>query len=221
MTEKIKTIEKEINIITQIEFRNQLYNNKDFVKDLGFENKILFSSTTSLDKKKKILQSLVLCKEIGAYRIIEEFHKSCKEKDLKEWAYLALLYSEIIIENQLSNDKRVLISSGLGGKNEKLRYSIVFKKKNKTEFSDIEQKTIIDDVKYFFTKFEAELESIEFKNELIFIKMLYPFEKDFFDVAKLIISSVNMLIPELLDSYYFSTNIKEFTLSEMKKHLKK
>ncbi len=79
--------------------------------------------------------------DVEAFRIIERFHKS-SEGVLHDWAVLSLQESRMILQSSLLGEQQVFISTGLGGKGQKIRYFIVLMKKDQdTPFNDTQKKT--------------------------------------------------------------------------------
>lgn len=72
--------------------------------------------------KKKGLTLLAHLGTIPAFRFIEKFYNNTTEHDLKQWAALALQECRMFLESDLLGENMGFISSGLGGKGERMRY---------------------------------------------------------------------------------------------------
>ena len=87
-------------------------------------SEILVEPETETEIKKLILSRFAASKDVKAYRLLEEYARH-PDDDVRDWAYMALMESRISLETRLSDEKQVYISTGLGGKGDKLRYYVL------------------------------------------------------------------------------------------------
>ncbi len=85
----------------------------------------------SLQVKKEILARLATIEKVECYRVIEAFLEIAEE-DLHDWALLALNESRMLLESKILDENQVFISTGLGGKEEKLRYFVALMSRTKS-----------------------------------------------------------------------------------------
>ena len=78
-----------------------------------------------MEERKSILKNLASIDSIDAFRAIEKYNQS-PLPELKEWTILSLQQSRMIIQSSLLDEQQVFISTGLGGKKDKLRYFLIF-----------------------------------------------------------------------------------------------
>ena len=78
----------------------------------------LSNPESTTDYKKYILSMLATSREVKAYRMLEDYVQH-PDEDVSNWAYMALMESRISLESELSDEKQIYISTGLGGKGEK------------------------------------------------------------------------------------------------------
>ena len=71
----------------------------------------------SVSHKKYLLALLASLHLVKAYRIVEEYAEA-PDPEMANWAYMALMESRIVLESDLSDEKQILISTGMGGKGE-------------------------------------------------------------------------------------------------------
>src|SRR5688572_8688866 len=82
---------------------------------------LLFDKESSREDKKGILMALAHVGTLRAYRIIGKFLKTF-DNDLREWALLSFQECRMFLESSLTDESSGFIISGLGGKNNSLRY---------------------------------------------------------------------------------------------------
>ena len=104
-------------------------------------------SESIINDKKIILINLAAIGDVDSFRTIESFNKSVSN-ELKDWAALALQESKVLLENSLLDEQRVIISTGLGGKENLLRYFVVLIKIDESEFEDYQKKIISDELDF-------------------------------------------------------------------------
>ena len=61
---------------------------------------------------------------------------------LTDWAYMALMESRIMLESELSEEKQIYISTGLGGKGRKLRFYLLLQTNENKPFLDYQRNVI-------------------------------------------------------------------------------
>ena len=93
------------------------------------------------ENRKFALTRLAISHNIKAYRALEKYVQSPDSK-LKDWAHLALMESRITLESELSEEKQIYISTGLGGKNEKLRFFVLLQAADKKPFEAYQRQVI-------------------------------------------------------------------------------
>ncbi|MCS2892611.1 hypothetical protein NXV77_16290 [Parabacteroides faecis] len=109
----------------------------------------LSNPEATTDYKKYILSMLATSKEVKAYRMLEDYVQH-PDEDVSNWAYMALMESRISLESELSDEKQIYISTGLGGKGEKLRFYVLMLSKDRNPFLDYQRKVIEREFAYFF-----------------------------------------------------------------------
>lgn len=215
--------EEEIDIEVQRKFyeyletlssKALLENNKSLE-----EKEMLYDDNTPLTKKKEILSLLANLNKVEAYREIEKFKKE-GDKDLKKWACIALQQSRMMLESSLLDEKSIFISTGLGGKGNKLRYfCVLFTLKTKLP-SEKELSILNKEINFAFKKVNAELESFEFTSGIITFKSLIPINVNIKILFDDIISEINNY-GHLLKKNMIITNVKSLSIEEIDKLLNK
>lgn len=209
--------EEEIDINVQTEYYNYMEKIAEELKediDIPLDANILFSEDASEEDKKKMLVLLSNVSEVDAYRTIEKFVKSGDPK-LRPWAVIAMQQSRMLMESTLLDEKSVFISTGLGGKGEKLRYFCVLFSKNQQPFTDSHKKILKNEIEFAFKEVDAEIESIEYTDSVACFKALIPLEADLRELFDGIINEANNY-GDFLNQNMIVTNVKSLSIDEIK-----
>jgi len=217
-------LEEQIDVETQIEYfdfvqKNRLkkFNAKD-ITNLFLQ---LDANESSEEEKKIALISLASIEDVKAFRILEEFQKTASE-ELKNWATLALQESRILIENFLLEEEStpVFISSGMGGKGNKLRYFVAGYLENNQTFNKGLKKLIEEEFKFHFNEQESEIEEFIFNEEFILLTVLIPIKVNVKILLETTIKSCKALGIQL-NEHFLVTNVKKIGIEEIRKMMKK
>jgi len=215
-------LEEQINIELQLEFfelANKLMNKKRDSKEIFADEKKLYDPNTNIEEQKTILAELSISENAKSYRLIEKFINS-KNKNLDQWAILALQHSRIELESFLLDEQQIFISSGLGGKGKKLRFFIVCRLNEDTNIKDIQKKTIQTEFEISFKNKNSVIEKISYFNKYFSILALIPIDTS---IDELIINAINEsnIYGGFINDKYLITNIKILNITEIEKHFKK
>jgi len=215
-------LEDQIDVNVQIvffEFLKDLQKNKrndtliiaDSVKLNNFE--------TTIEEKKVLLAELSNCESVEAYRILEKYQTDVDES-LKSWAQLAFQHCKIGLESNLMDENKVFISTGLGGKESKLRYFIAGKHKENESFTESQRKIIKTEFEFIFKKHNSEIEKLEFFNQYYFFTSLIPIEIDLNNLISNATSECNQF-GNFLRTDFLITNIKLLSIDEVETYFNK
>jgi hypothetical protein len=171
------------------------------------------------DGKKQLLARLATMEEVAAFRAIESYARN-PAKELKDWSALALQESRMHLESHLLEENQVFISTGLGGKDNKLRYFVVLIARNHQDFSDFQVKIIQNEFPYIMKKFDAEIEEFEFSGYLATFTLLLPIQ---FAVNEVFTEGINEcnLYGDFLRENCIVTNVKRLTFREVEEFIEK
>ena len=114
-------------------------------------------STT--EHKKYVLSMLATSRQVKAYRILEEYAQA-PDPDVADWAYMALMESRIALESELSDEKQIYISTGLGGRGEKLRFYVLILANELKPFLEYQKKVIEREFPYSLENADCEIERL-------------------------------------------------------------
>ncbi len=168
----------------------------------------LWNESLAMNDKKRLLVDLASSQEVSAFRILERFFKDNSDKQLKDWAYLALTESRMAIEGALSDEKQIFISTGLGGKMGMLRYFIVLFPFNMDKgFSDFQSEFITKEFKFVMETSKCEWELKEIRTDFISYLVLIPLEVQLKELILKVFEAANQL-DNFVSEKFIITNVK-------------
>jgi hypothetical protein len=180
-----------------------------------FENREqLFLPDLSDERKREILLSIASIDDVKAFRTIEKF-VGLAEGEIKQWAVLALQESRMLIQSSLLDEQQVFISTGLGGKGQKLRYYVVFINKNQNIIlTKIQQKLLKDELVYELNQNKGEFESMDFSEGFSTVLVMLPLQSDLKKIFRNIIDECNQY-GDFLDDDMIVTNVRVMSRNEI------
>jgi hypothetical protein len=215
----INIMDEQIDIKLQMEYFDM---SKELKKEPLGENWLeisnsLFDDDTNYLVKKKLLVQLASVDDVKAYRIIERF-VSQASSDIRHWAMMAQQESRMVIQSKLLDHSQILISTGLGGKGNKLRYFFALFSKNKEVFTDYQQKIIKGEFEFVFKKGEAEIESIEFVDDVSLILSLVPIHTPIQNIFTKAVNECNQYGGFVRENCII-TNVRKMNIEEVRAFL--
>ena len=167
----------------------------------------------SKEEKKMILSVLASSKQVRAYRLLERYVQN-PDEGLVNWAYMAMMESRITLESELSGEKQIYISTGLGGKGESIRcYVLILSSRGKT-FEEYQREVIEKEFGYFLSKNECEIERLTISDNYVELVFLIPISTDIKAVLEETIRECN-IYGNFLSELFTVTNVKELTNEEI------
>ena len=181
------------------------------------ESDKLVDKRTPIESKKRILILLAHLGTPESCRAIEKYLK-ISEGNLRDWALLALKECRTFLESVLLQEEGGLISTGLGGKDNKLRYYFIVSSMDGLPFSETHRNTLKREFETISLKYKSEIEEISFEATYAMIGILIPMDVAVGEVVEEGISECNKMGEFLLPNYYV-TNVKKPTHEEISKYL--
>ena len=169
--------------------------------------------------KREILARLASIDRVKCYRIIEAFVQKATDS-LRDWALLSLNESRMLLESELLEENQVFISTGLGGKEQKLRYFVVLIARTGMELGKTQQKVITNEFDYILRKYDAEVEEISFSENMATILLLMPMHHSLKMVFREAIDECNHY-GRFLNDDFIVTNVKTLSFAEIKEFLER
>ena len=174
----------------------------------------LFQPEISLDTKKELLIGLAGLDDVKAYRTIESYLKDSMG-DMRSWAVLALQENRMLLQTSLLDEKQYFISTGLGGKDKKLRYYVVFIHRERDDLlSATQQKLLKDELIFCLKPDQGEFESIDFSEGFSSAQVLLPVTSDIKRVFTNVVEECNQY-GDFLEEDMIITNVKVLSRSEI------
>ena len=173
----------------------------------------LSNPESTTDYKKYILSMLATSREVKAYRMLEDYVQH-PDEDVSNWAYMALMESRISLESELSDGKQIYISTGLGGKGEKLRFYVLMLSRDRKPFLEYQRKVIEREFAYFLPKADCEIERLTIGEQYVELVFLIPVRADIKLTLDKVINECNQY-GDFLSDIFTITNVKELTEQEV------
>lgn len=166
-----------------------------------------------LDCKKQLLARLATIEDVVAYRAIESYAKN-PEKKLHKWSLLALQESKMHLESYILEESQVFISTGLGGKRNKLRYFVVLIARSRKNLTPFQLKIIKEEFPFVMKKYDAEIEEFDSDNYLASFVLLLPIQHSVKQVFSEGIAECNQY-GDFLRENCIVTNVKKLSFQEI------
>ncbi|MFR8354691.1 MAG: hypothetical protein ACLVEJ_02765 [Parabacteroides sp.] len=175
----------------------------------------LSNPESTTDYKKYILSMLATSREVKAYRMLEDYVQH-PDEDVSNWAYMALMESRISLESELSDEKQIYISTGLGGKGEKLRFYVLMLSRDRKPFQEYQRKVIEREFAYFSCRRPTayETERLTIGEQYVELVFLIPVRADIKLTLDKVINECNQY-GDFLSDIFTITNVKELTQQEV------
>lgn len=218
---KLKILEHKIDMDLQMEYydcsmRTREERDEEWALD---HMQYLSEPGYSGDVKKEILARLASTGKVECYRAIESYLQDALEP-LRSWALLALNESLMLLESKIMDENQVFISTGLGGKDEKLRYFAVLMSRTRLDLTPSQQMVIKNEFEYILKKFDAVVEESNFSGYLATMLLLLPMNHSLKSVFKEAIDECNRY-GDFLNDDFIVTNVRVLSFGEIEQFLER
>lgn len=211
---KLHFLDTEVSMKTQMDYfrfigenRTQLEAEGERVGDYIDLLNLSESTEFRIAEMKFSMAVIALSKNVEAYRFLEAYRDAHTEDELRGWTELALLHAKMTLESEFSEEVQVFVSSGLGGKNNKLRFYAFFKSANLDDFSDYQKKLIEKEFPFYILKHQGELEELSVFANYFTLLFLLGVEGDVQIVLKEALDECNQY-GNFIHENFMITNIK-------------
>ncbi|HLN73711.1 MAG: hypothetical protein ACM3O8_14180 [Methylococcaceae bacterium] len=222
LPQNFSVLEEQIDIELQMEYFNYARDLKPgFTPEVIMEHRgDLFDESVPLDEKKNLLVLFASLEKVEAFRIIEKYAKN-PDPELREWSILALQESRMVLQSSLMDEQQVYISTGLGGRGQKLRYFVVMiGRDDNADYSPVQKKLVQTELEYAVKHNDGELEEVTFDKNMAIALMLLPVKSDLQGVFSSVINECNQY-GDFIRPDIIITNVKRMTVDEIKKFVNK
>jgi hypothetical protein len=209
-------LEEEVDVRIQKEFFD-MSEKLDFdieTDQIPFIIQEINNPETPDNEQKVKLVMLSALDSVEAYRGLEKYRNEAESEELKAWGILALQQSRMILESGLMGENQVFISTGLGGKNNKLRYFMVFPYEQ-VPLETTQQKILESELKFFVEKFGGEAEQIEILERYALLTALIPIKAPIPNFIEEFMEECNQFGQFLREDNIIITNVKKLTYTEI------
>ena len=182
-------------------------------------DELMTSETNDLVNKRFLLSQLATSKSVRGFRLLEEYCKA-PDPEVDDWANMALMEARIALESSLSEEKQIYISTGLGGKGQKLRFYLLALSKDNQVFLDYQRKVVEHEFQYTLPMYDCEIEQLTISDRYVELLFLMPVRADLKMVIDQVITECNQY-GDFLSKVYTITNVKELTKEEIAKIIEK
>lgn len=167
---------------------------------------ILEKKDLPVNNKKAALVLLAHLGTIEAFRQIEKYNNN-PDNELQQWTLLALQECKMFLENSLLNESTGFISTGLGGIDNRLRYYLFVLPPTSYTFTCIQKDIVKDEFHIVCKNFNSILETINFSDTFIAMKILVPLGVAVGTIIEAGINKCNEL-GDFVFIHYYVTNDK-------------
>lgn len=213
--ENFNILEEQIDVQLQMEYFefSRKFREDEDINLYMDQSEQLNNSKLDIETRKKVLVALASSSEVESFRTIEHYLKD-PDPMLKDWAILALQESRMLMQSALLDEQQVFISTGLGGKGQKLRYFVVFLHDSGGELSEMQKKLVNDELKYALDQNEGELEELSSMIDFTTALVILPIKAPLKDIFREIIDECNQYGNFLQDDMVI-TNVKRLNPFEI------
>lgn len=208
-------LEEQIDIDLQMEYfeLSRKLSHETPAEEIISQKKDIFITELPVETRKELFVRLASIDNVEAFRAIEKYLQD-PEPEMRDWALLALQESRMLLESKLLDQNQIFISTGLGGKGQKLRYFIALLIRDEGPLSSLQEKVIRNEFSYFLERVHAELEEIEFHASYVKMLVVIPLHVAIKDLFDRIISECNEY-GNFLQQHFIVTNVKHLTNQEI------
>ena len=220
LPENFSILEEQIDVELQMEYFNYSREIKaKYSVELILQHQIdLFNQAVSIDEKKNLLVLLASQEKVEAFRTIEKYAQH-PDPELREWSILALQESRMVIQSSLMDEQQVYISTGLGGKEQKLRYFVVFIcNENIQKYSVVQRKLIRTELEFALKNNDGILEEISYEKDLAIALLLLPVKSDIQGFFSGVINECNQY-GDFVRPDIIITNVKRMSVDEIRRFI--
>jgi hypothetical protein len=212
-------MEEPVDMIVQMKYFETSARMRDKIdeKEILARKNELYDPKQSVEKKMALMVQMAAIPSPEVYRVLEGF-VNASDGDLKEWAKLALQENRHLLESHLLDSRQVFISTGLGGKGQKLRYFVVLINKEGDDLKPFQQKVLQDEMQYALQRYDSELEKLIFMRHYTTMRVIVPISSDLTRLFREGIDECNQFGDFLLPDFII-TNMKELSEEEINEAL--
>jgi len=215
-------LETSVPVEKQMEYFRYSEKVRENSRDITVEEQtdVLNSDQSSIEEMKFAMTFLAVSGDVKAYRTLENFCKGPKNKLLNDWATMSLLQARITLDSELSDEKHVFISTGLGGEGSKLRFYAFFKSEGLRSFSEYQRNLIEKEFPFHIRRYHGEVEEIQINDQYFSIVFLIELRADMKTMLSNAVAECNEY-GNFIQTGFIVTNVKRFSQEDIKWELQR
>ena len=213
----LHVLENNVSVEKQMEFFRFSEEIKcDFSDEQVIEDQMTILKSPEASKRdiKYALAFLAISGNVKAYRAIEAYN----ETHFDDWAVMSLMQARITLQSQFSDERQIFISSGLGGKDDLIRFCALFKSKDGIMFSDYQRKLIEKEIPYYIQRYNGITEEINIKDNYFTLLFLAQIRADLKKILEEAMAECNQY-GDFINNGFIITNVKIFSEEEIQQEL--
>ena len=215
----LHVLETNVSVEKQMEYfrfseavRSNFFGNHSLEEQM----EVLNSDISSPSEIKYALAFLATSGDVKAYRAIEAY--SATHAD--EWTAMSLMQARITLESEFSDERQVFISTGLGGKDDRLRFYAFFKSTGGKIFTDYQIKLIEKEIPYCIKNYQGMIEELQIHDNYFTLLFLIHLQIDIKNMLEDAINECNQY-GDFINKGFIITNVKVFSEEEIQYELKR
>ena len=173
----------------------------------------LYNPESTKEYKRRILAIFAISGDVTAYRRLERYVRLA-DREMQDWAYMALMEGRIILESELSDEKQIYISTGLGGKGQKLRFYLLFPAAEGMTIEGYRRDVVEREFNFALQHADWDIERLTVHPDYAELVVLMPIRTDLKTLLDGVISECNQY-GNFLAKTYTITNVKEMSEEEI------
>jgi hypothetical protein len=169
--------------------------------------KVLLSVAVSDEDRKRCLGVLAHLGTVGAYKILTDYQAIAEGDEMKMWAELARQECRMFLEMELSGEPQMMITGGLGGDDERLRFYYMVLPLSGHKFQPGQDVVVRIAFEEVASKLACEIEDVVASPDFCGIRAMVPLDVAPADLVVDAIEQCNQFGEFVLEDYY-CTNMK-------------
>ncbi len=162
-------------LLEYLELENKMKSSIDKEQVLS-RKEDLFSPTIGKEEKKRLVVQLANIDEVEAYQTLKEYSETATE-ELQDFVKIALQESRALLQSSILGEPSILITSLLGGKDDKLRYFAMIFKNDMQEFTPWQKNIIEKEIIFWLEQNSGESEEIKINKNFASLIFLFPYNR--------------------------------------------
>ncbi len=181
--------------------------------------RVLFDTEKPNSVRRMALSRLAISGRVEAFRVIEDFLEVARG-ELRQWALMAKLECRVAMMSDLVDEKQIAVASGLGGRDNLMRFMGLFHTARLQEFLPFQVELFFKELEYRMEQYGGQVESKEVGYNYINVSFLLPIQSPIKEIFTGLILECNLYGNFLGDSFLV-TNSQPITLDVINETLAK